>query len=334
MPSSDDALLQVSNLNVNIKTLNGTLHAVRGVDFSVRRGETLCLVGESGCGKSVTAMTLMGLLGKNASVTADTMQFGDRSLLGLGRTDWEALRGDRIGMIFQDPMTALNPVLSIGYQMTEIYLRHRGGSRQAARERAIHLMEKVGITAAAKRMKQFPHQLSGGLRQRVMIAMTLMCEPLLLIADEPTTALDVTIQAQILKLLSNIQKEFQIAMILITHDLGIVSRVADRVAVMYAGSIVETGTPNELFNHPAHPYTQGLMGCVLGSTQRKRGEPLQTIPGVVPSLYGELKGCSFRGRCPVAMAECEQQSPPCRTVGEAHLSFCHRALAQSTAEQV
>jgi peptide/nickel transport system ATP-binding protein len=230
-----ETLLEVEGLKVDIATGGGMLHAVRNVSFTVARGETLCLVGESGCGKSMTALAIMDLLPRRAKRTARRLRFEARDL---AKGAMEDLRGDRIAMIFQEPMTALNPAYTIGDQLAEGYLRHKGGSAAVARDRAVHLLEKVGIASAAGRLRQYPHQLSGGLRQRVMIAMALMCEPDLLIADEPTTALDVTIQAQILRLLADLQRELGIAMVLITHDLGIVARIANRVAVMYAGEIV------------------------------------------------------------------------------------------------
>jgi len=214
------------------------------------------------------------------------------------------LRGDKLSMIFQDPMTSLNPSYSIGNQLGEVLMRHRGATRAAARDRAVYLLEKVGISSAASRLGQYPHQLSGGLRQRVMIAMALMCEPRLLIADEPTTALDVTIQAQILLLIRSVQKEFNIGVILITHDLGVVARVADRVAVMYSGQIVETGTAIEVFEKPLHPYTQGLIDCIPIPGKTKPGEQLGSIPGIVPTLVGDLSGCTFRDRCDFAQNEC------------------------------
>ena len=231
------------------------------------------------------------------------------------------LRGDRVAMIFQEPMTALNPAYTIGDQLMEGYLRHKGGSAAAARTRAVQLLEKVGIASAGERLRQYPHQLSGGLRQRVMIAMALMCEPDLLIADEPTTALDVTIQAQILRLLADLQRELGIAIVLITHDLGIVARIAHRVAVMYAGEIVEAATADALFRDPRHPYTRGLIGCIPVPGRTRPGETLGVIPGVVPSLIGELRGCAFRDRCGFAQSGCALR-PPDRRDADAHEWRC------------
>jgi peptide/nickel transport system ATP-binding protein len=309
-----EILLEVEDLKVDIATGGGTLHAVRGLSFDVRRGETLCLVGESGCGKSMTALAVMDLLPRQARRTARRLRFEGQDLL---QGAMEDLRGDGVAMIFQEPMTALNPAYSIGEQLTEGYLRHHGGGAAAARERAVHLLGKVGIASAGERLRQYPHQLSGGLRQRVMIAMALMCEPDLLIADEPTTALDVTIQAQILRLLADLQRELGIALVLITHDLGIVARIADRVAVMYAGEIVETGPAGALFRNPRHPYTQGLLSCIPVPGRTRPGETLGVIPGVVPSLVGDVHGCPFRDRCPHARPQCALE-PPHRVDAEAH----------------
>ncbi|MCD9149899.1 ABC transporter ATP-binding protein [Pseudophaeobacter flagellatus] len=302
-------LLSVKNLNLTIPTGSGTLHAVRGIDFDLHRGETLSIVGESGSGKSLTSLALMGLLGKSIARSADEMRFDGIDLLAANRRVMRDLRGNRIAMIFQEPMTSLNPAYTIGDQLTETLLLHRKVSKSVARARAVELLEKVGITAAESRLSQYPHQLSGGLRQRVMIALALMCEPDLLIADEPTTALDVTIQAQILRLLVDLTREMNMAMILITHDLGVVARVADKVAVMYAGELVETGPAQEVFATPSHPYTRGLLRCIPQPGKTERGAPLGTIPGVVPSLIGEVSGCVFRTRCPHARAECRAEIP-------------------------
>jgi peptide/nickel transport system ATP-binding protein len=315
----DDALLEVRGLSVGIEVPAGTLHAVTDVSFAVKSGETFCLVGESGCGKTITSLALMRLLPMRASA-AGRVRFEGRDLLALPEREMAALRGNRLGMIFQDPMTSLNPVYTVGNQLEEVYLRHRRASRREARERAEFLLRRVGIMAPKTRLSQYPHQLSGGLRQRVMIAMTLMCEPALLIADEPTTALDVTVQAQILQLLRHLQEEFRTALILITHDLGIVARMADRVAVMYAGRIVETGPTAEIFAEPQHPYTHGLLGCipVPGGTGR-----LGSIPGIVPSLVGDNEGCMFRNRCRYAEPRCAGEIAV-RSLGEAHNYRCVR----------
>jgi peptide/nickel transport system ATP-binding protein len=298
------ALLEVERLSVDIPLAAGDLHAVRGVSFAANRGETLCIVGESGCGKSLTALAIMDLLPARARRTADRLVFDGEDLRPASERRMSDLRGDRLAMIFQEPMTSLNPAYTIGNQLEEAYLRHRRASRAEARERAVFLLEKVGITAAANRLRQYPHQLSGGLRQRVMIAMALMCGPDLIVADEPTTALDVTIQAQILLLLAELQKEFKMGLILITHDLGIVARIADKVAVMYAGQIVESGTADQIFSQPMHPYTQGLLACIPVPGKTRRGARLGSIPGIVPSTIGEVRGCSFYDRCAHAFDAC------------------------------
>lgn len=298
-------ILEVENLCVDIPVPSGTLHAVQSVSFNVKRGETLCIVGESGCGKSITALSLMNLLPKAAIRSADKIVLDGKDIRALDENAMSDLRGDRMAMIFQEPMTSLNPAYTIGNQLEEAMLRHRDVSQAEARDRAVFLLEKVGITGARSRLGQYPHQLSGGLRQRVMIAMSLMCDPALILADEPTTALDVTIQAQILHLLAELREEFDTSLILITHDLGIVARVADRVAVMYAGEFVETGTADQVFNAPSHPYTQGLLNCIPIPGKTKRGEYLGAIPGIVPNLVGEMDGCHFASRCPYVHGPCE-----------------------------
>ncbi|MHA7849539.1 ABC transporter ATP-binding protein [Roseovarius sp.] len=305
----DKPLLSVRNLTIDIPVGGGTLHAVRGIDFDLNRGETLCIVGESGSGKSLTSLAVMGLLGKSIRRGADRLEFDGTDLTTASPRTMRSLRGARMSMIFQEPMTSLNPAYTIGDQLTEALLLHRKVGREAARARAVELLEKVGITAAESRLGQYPHQLSGGLRQRVMIAMALMCEPELIIADEPTTALDVTIQAQILRLLHDLGREMNMAMILITHDLGVVARVADKVAVMYAGELVETGAATEVFNTPTHPYTRGLLRCIPLPGKTERGSRLGTIPGIVPSLIGDIRGCAFRTRCAHAVPACHEAIP-------------------------
>ena len=314
------SLLQVDGLRVDIPTPAGLLHAVRGVDLALERGETLCLVGESGCGKSLTALALMGLLPATARRSARQLSFLGEDLLRAGESRMADLRGDRVAMVFQEPMTSLNPAWSLGNQLEEVWLRHRGGPRRVARERAVHLLERVGIRAAASRLGQYPHELSGGLRQRVMIAMALMCDPALILADEPTTALDVTVQAQILRILKDLQREFGMGLLLITHDLGIVARIADRVAVMYAGEIVEQAPVSHLFANAAHPYTRGLLDCIPVPGKVRPGEALGTIPGLVPAPIGELRGCQFRNRCPQALDVCASIDFPLKVLnGEAAL---------------
>ncbi len=290
-------LLEVENLTIDIPVPSGMLHAVQGLSFHLDRGETLCIVGESGCGKSLTSLALMNLLPTKAIRKAEKLALDGVDLLPLNNREMSDIRGNTMAMIFQEPMTSLNPAYTIGNQLMEILLRHKKVTKAQARDRAISMLEKVGITGAASRLNQYPHQLSGGLRQRVMIAMSLMCEPDLIIADEPTTALDVTIQAQILHLLGGLQDEFKTSLILITHDLGVVARIADRVVVMYAGQIVETGTAEQIFNSPTHPYTQGLLACIPIPGKTRRGEPLGSIPGIVPSLVGKKTGCHFASRC-------------------------------------
>ncbi len=302
-------LLSVDNLAVEIATPRGLLHAVRGISFDLTAGETLCLVGESGCGKSMTALALMGLLPGAATRHVGRLAFEGEDLTAASPKRLASLRGNRMAMIFQEPMTALNPAYTIGDQLSEVHRRHKGSSAGQARTRAVELLEKVGITAAGERLRQYPHQLSGGLRQRVMIAMALMCGPTLLIADEPTTALDVTIQAQILRLIVELQRDLGIAVLLITHDLGVVARVAHRVAVMYAGEVVESATASDLFANPRHPYTRGLMASIPIPGRTPPGGKLGAIPGIVPSPIGDLRGCTFRDRCAFALPSCADLVP-------------------------
>lgn len=298
------ALLDIENLTIDIPTSGGLLHAVRGVSLSLERGRTLAIVGESGSGKSLSSLALMDLLPRRAIRRADVLRFDGIDLMTARERQKQDLRGNRMSMIFQEPMTSLNPAFTIGDQLCEVLRRHRRVSRTEARDRAAMLLEKAGITAAGTRLGQYPHQLSGGLRQRVMIAMALMCEPDLIIADEPTTALDVTIQAQILRLLRDLQAEFGMAMILITHDLGVVARIADDVGVMYAGQLVETGPAMKVFSAPGHPYTRGLMDCIPTPGRTKPGDRLGAIPGQVPNLVEELRGCAFRDRCGQSLLSC------------------------------
>ncbi|MCK9735440.1 ABC transporter ATP-binding protein [Pseudomonas syringae] len=319
------ALLHVENLRVEIPLGQDTLHAVRGLDFQVERGEMLCIVGESGCGKSLTSLALMDLLPRKARRTATTLSLDGIDMLTQSERQMCDLRGNRLAMIFQEPMTSLNPAYSIGDQLSEVLIRHRKVSRKEALQRAAQMLEKVGISNAGERLRQYPHQLSGGLRQRVIIAMALMCEPDVIIADEPTTALDVTIQAQILRLIRDIQKELGLAVIFITHDLGLVARIADRVAVMYAGQIVETAPAIELFENPQHPYTRGLLASIPIPGRTQPGQPLGSIPGLVPSLVGEQHGCAFRNRCPQAIPACADDVPPVNSHN--HMTRCLFAAA-------
>jgi peptide/nickel transport system ATP-binding protein len=270
----------------------------------------------------MTALAVMNLLPQVARRSAGVLSFSGADLLKLGERGMADIRGDRMAMIFQEPMTSLNPAYTIGNQLMEVLFRHRGAGRGEARARAVFLLEKVGIRGAEGRMNQYPHQLSGGLRQRVMIAMALMCGPELIIADEPTTALDVTIQAQILHLLKDLQREFHMAMILITHDLGIVARVADRLAVMYAGRIVETGSAQEVFGNPLHPYTRGLLSCIPVPGKTRRGDFLGSIPGIVPTPIGTTVGCGFANRCGMAEPRCAGLDPEFRSLGPGHGYRC------------
>ncbi len=313
-------MLEVAGLRVAF----GATEAVRSVSLQIQRGETHCLVGESGCGKSVTALAVMGLLARGARRSAAHIRFVGVDLLPLSDRAMGQLRGDRIGMIFQEPMTSLNPAYTIGSQMTEVYRRHRGGGRAEAAERAAALLGRVGITAPGLRLGQFPHQLSGGLRQRVMIAMALMCGPELLIADEPTTALDVTVQAGILRLLAALQAEMGLALLLITHDLGVVARVAHHVSVMYAGQVVESAPVAALFARPSHPYTQGLLASVPVPGRVRRDQPLGSIPGTVPRIPPGFAGCGFRDRCAHAMPPCAIEVP-LRRRAPGHTYLCQLA---------
>ena len=326
------ALLEIKGLNVDLPLPAGMLHAVRDVNFSLAKGETLSLVGESGCGKSMTALAIMNLLPPGSIRRAESLIFEGRNLLSSDEENMVGIRGKRMSMIFQEPMTSLDPCYTIGNQLEEALREHRKVSKKEARDRAIFLLEKVGITAAASRLKQYPHQLSGGLRQRVMIAMGLMCGPSLIIADEPTTALDVTIQAQILALLASLQNEFDMGLILITHDLGVVSRVADRLAVMYCGQVVETGHVRQVFKNPTHPYTRGLMECIPVPGKTPPGQELGSIPGIVPTPIGDLWGCPFRNRCPLARKACSDKNIDLVEIASDHSYRCVLGLDELAAE--
>jgi len=318
-------LLEVRNLHTRFATDDGEFAAVDGVSFDVAAGRTLAIVGESGCGKSVTALSIMGLVPDPPGRVAagSSIRFEGRELVGLPARELQNLRGNGIAMIFQEPMSSLNPAFTIGEQIAEGLLRHRSLSRDQANARALAMLEKVRIPAAAQRFHEHPHKLSGGMRQRAMIAMALACEPRLLVADEPTTALDVTIQAQILELMKSLQDELGTAIILITHDLGVVAEVADEVLVMYAGHVAEQAPVRALFEAPQHPYTVGL----LGSIPRLHGEPrrLAAIEGQVPSPLHLPAGCRFAERCPFADARCRAEAPPLRDLGGGHASACWQA---------
>jgi len=317
-------LLEVKNLRTHFATRAGLVRAVDDVSFYLDRGELLGLVGESGCGKSMTALSIMRLVTPPGRIAGGEIIFDGRDLLKLSNAEMRAVRGDDIAMIFQDPMTSLNPVFTVGEQIAEALRLHRKLSRPQAREAAIAAMREVAIPDPGTRVNDYPHQLSGGMRQRVMIAMALACDPKLLIADEPTTALDVTIQAQILDLLDNLRKTRELAVLLITHDLGVVAEVADRVAVMYTGKIVEESPVNELFAKPKHPYTEGLLYSVPKLTEVgvARAERLQTIEGVVPSPTNLPPGCHFEPRCPYRMPRCKEGEIPLYPAGEGVVVRC------------
>jgi oligopeptide/dipeptide ABC transporter ATP-binding protein len=324
-------LLDVRNLSVSFRTQDGTVHAVDDVSFTVNRGEVLGIVGESGSGKSVTAMTLMRLILDRNAVFSGEVLFNGRDLMQLSQGDMLRVRGTQISMIFQDPMTSLNPVYRVGWQIDEQLRAHEGLSAKQARRRTLELLGAVGIPNPEARIDDYPHQFSGGMRQRVMIAMGLSCNPDVLIADEPTTALDVTIQAQILELIGNLQREFDSAVVLITHDLGVVAEVANRVAVMYAGRIVEYAEVGELFRSPQHPYTWGLLGSI-SRMDRPRQRRLAAISGQPPSLISLPAGCSFRPRCPHAFDRCRAERPALEArSGTGHLDACLLSADQKQA---
>ncbi len=317
-------LVDIRDLRVLFHGDDGrTTHAVDRVDLSVANGATLGLVGESGCGKSVTSLAIMGLLPKRSAEVSGAIRFDGFDLLAADDETLRDLRGNRVAMIFQEPMTSLNPSFTIGDQIVETILRHRGGSRRAARERAIALLRRVHISSPEKRIDEYPHKLSGGMRQRVMIAMALACDPRLLIADEPTTALDVTLQAQILELMRELKAASNAAIILITHDLGVVAEVCDEVAVMYAGEIVERAPVDELFASPQHPYTVGLLGSIPRLDHR--AEHLATIEGMVPNMTSLPPACRFAARCPFVADACVAAPPPLVEVNPGHTSRCIRA---------
>jgi peptide/nickel transport system ATP-binding protein len=317
-------LIEIEGLRVLFRGDDGrTTHAVDSVDLSVADGATLGLVGESGCGKSVTSLAIMGLLSKQSAEVSGAIRFDGFDLLEAPDETLRDLRGNRLAMIFQEPMTSLNPSFTIGDQIIETILRHRGGSRRSARARAVELLRRVHIPSPEKRIDEYPHKLSGGMRQRVMIAMALACDPRLLIADEPTTALDVTLQAQILDLMRELKAASGAAIILITHDLGVVAEVCDEVAVMYAGEIVERAAVDELFASPQHPYTIGLLGSIprLG----RRTAHLATIEGVVPNMANPPSGCRFAARCPFVGEACLKAPPPLAELNPGHWSRCIKA---------
>ena len=322
--SASDPLLEIENLKVIFHGDRGSAtHAVDGLDLTIQRGQTLGLVGESGCGKTATALSVMGLLSKASAEVSGRIRFDGAELLSLPDRAMRNLRGDRLAMIFQEPMTSLNPSYSIGEQIAESLVRHRGLSRGEARARTVELLRLVKIPSPEQRVDDYPHRLSGGMRQRAMIALALACDPELLIADEPTTALDVTIQAQILALMRELKASTGIAIILITHDLGVVAEICDHVAVMYAGEIVEYAPVGALFATPQHPYTIGLLGSI--PRLDVKAEELAAIEGMVPSLAELPAGCHFAPRCPFVRERCRQALPPLAVVGPDHRSRCIRA---------
>ena len=316
-----ETVLQVRDLVTAFSTDRGTVRPVNGISFDVKKGRTLAIVGESGSGKSVTSLSVMQLIPENGRVEQGEILFRGEDLAGANKRKMQELRGNRMAMIFQEPMTALNPVYTVGEQIAEVLRLHQNQSRREAAQNAIGMLERVHIPDPAARAACYPHELSGGMRQRVMIAMSLACNPQLLIADEPTTALDVTIQAQVLRLMRNLQEELGTAIIFITHDLGVVAEVADDVAVMYCGNIVEQGTVFEVFENPKHPYTQGLMNS-LPKMSDEKSRPLEAIKGMVPSLFDLPQGCRFTTRCEHVMDACDTM-PGLLKIGETHAAACH-----------
>lgn len=332
----DPALLSVADLHVEFDTFGGTVKAVRGVSFNVRAGKTLAIVGESGCGKSVSVHSIMGLIPMPPGrITQGSATLGGVDILGRKTIDGEDIRGSKIGMIFQDPMTSLNPTMIIGSQIAETLEVHRGYSHARAFARAIELLEMVRIPDAAQRAKQYPFEFSGGMLQRSMIAMAIACGPSILIADEPTTALDVTIQAQILDMMSDLQRENGMAIVLITHDLGVVARMADDVVVMYAGEILEKGSVDDIYYRSSHPYTLGLKAA-MPTNDAASSRRLNPIDGSPPDLFDPPKGCGYFARCPYAMRLCEDRRPTRFTVGPHHYADCwlHHSDAGDTAAEV
>ena len=314
-------LVAVNNLSTHFFTDEGVVPAVQNVSFNVNKGETLGLVGESGCGKSVTSLSIMRLIEEPpGKIVNGSIIFEGKDLTKLNQVQMQSVRGDRIGMIFQEPMTSLNPVYTIGFQIVEALMQHRNINFDEARLRAIKMLNHVGIPAPEQRFDEYPHQLSGGMRQRAMIAMSLICNPLLLIADEPTTALDVTIQAQIIDLLRKLQNESNMSILLITHDLGVVAEMAHRVVVMYAGNVVEEASVIDIFTNPNHPYTKGLLDSIPKIEEHKKF--LYDIPGVVPDPRHFPKGCKFHPRCPHAMDICKEKQPEFKEINKNHKSAC------------
>ncbi len=313
-------LLEVKDLNLEFKTSRGVLKALNGITFEVRRGEVFGIVGETGCGKTVTGLSILRLLPRSAKITKGMIKFDGINLLDLPPSEMEQVRGGKAAMIFQDPSSSLNPVFTIGSQLVRVIRQHTELNAKQAEARASETLDAVGLPDVKRILTSYPHQLSGGQQQRVMIAMALSCRPQLLIADEPTTALDVTIQAQILKLLRDLQKQFDISVILITHNLGVVAQTCDRLAVLYAGRVAEIGSTHDIFNNPQHPYTRGLMNAI--PKPGSRGKKMAAIPGTVPSNPGEMTGCPFAPRCEFAFERCSIETPALLKASEGHLASC------------
>jgi peptide/nickel transport system ATP-binding protein len=323
---SVDTLLEIDALVTSFRTPRGTLRAVDGVSLRVARGQTVCIAGESGCGKSVTALSVMGLLSEAARVESGAIRFNGVDVLALRPAERRSLRGRALAMIFQEPMTALNPVQTIGSQIAEVFAIHATAGRREAREKVLALLGQVRIPDPERRYDEYPHQMSGGMKQRVMIAMALANRPALLIADEPTTALDVTIQAQVLHLLRELQREMGTGIVFVTHDLAVVAEIADRVVVMYGGRVVEQGSVLDVLEHPAHPYTIGLLAARPRPGQtRHAGHRLEVIPGTVPSPLLRIDGCRYQARCPRVQARCRTEAPTLAPVaqGDLHAAACH-----------
>ncbi|WP_048601791.1 ABC transporter ATP-binding protein [Rubeoparvulum massiliense] len=332
MTAQEECLLEIEQLVTELEISVGRVRALDGVSLTIKRGETLGLVGESGCGKSLTSLSIMKLLPKGIGrITEGKIRFQGQDLVPLSEDEMRSIRGNQISMIFQEPMTSLNPVLTIGEQIGEVLRIHQKLNRKEAKEKAIEMLQLVGIPSPEKRFKQYPHELSGGMRQRVMIAIALACKPTLLIADEPTTALDVTIQAQIIHLMKELQGEFGMAILFITHDLGVVAETCDRVCVMYAGQVVEEGETQALFREPYHPYTEGLLASIPKLTEER--ERLEVIPGHVPGLHQMSQGCRFAPRCAKAKERCHVELPPLRELSNGRKVRCWKVTEREQATQ-
>ena len=330
MADSREKVLEVRDLNVTFHARGQEIRAVRGVNLDVYPGEILGIVGESGSGKSVTMKAVLGMLPENASVKAGSLKLRSTEMTSLSEEEYRRLRGKDMTMIFQDPMTALDPVMTVGKHMEEVLKRNLGlKNKEEIRQKSIEMLDKVGIPDPPSRLKQYPHEFSGGMRQRVLIAMALACGPKLLIADEPTTALDVTIQAQILDLLQELEEQYHTSIVLITHDMGVVATVCQRIAIMYGGLIMETGTADEIFYDPKHPYTRALLRAIP-STELKEGERLQAIEGLPPSLINPPAGCPFAQRCEYAEEKCRRELPAYHTFSQTHQAMCHMCAPEKT----